>query len=74
MTSPSYELSFRSYHVNKQTNKQILLKTSTSLRYATPEEGSCLPKTGSIGVDVSIQYRHVTDRDARTDRDTGLYS
>jgi len=29
---------FRSYHVNKQTHKQISLKTSISLRYAKPVE------------------------------------
>jgi len=34
--SSSYVYSFGSYRVDKQTNKQTLLKTSTSLCYATP--------------------------------------
>jgi len=34
--SSSYVQSFGSYHVDKQTDKQTPLKTSTSLRCATP--------------------------------------
>jgi len=32
----NFTLSFGSYHVDKLTNEQTLLKTSTSLRYAMP--------------------------------------
>jgi len=34
----SSSLSFRKYCVEKQTNEEIQLKTSTLLRYATPVE------------------------------------
>ena len=40
--SPSYVQSFRSYRVDKQTNKKILLKTSTQLCYATPAENNVI--------------------------------